>query len=282
MTGLRDMGVHFSELGGFALMSPAVVERELAPAVGDDLWGRLAADVTGDDATDRGVIIPVTVDDACYCRIRFRFDPGADEVVAPAGPLEVVGNRVVMMKMASLLAWNPVKSLFVLDVPDGWYAVRLVSCRGDEVADLTMTVTLAPTGGPIRRTADLDLRLAWDGTRRTPGMVSIWTGRFGDEKRFRDHVSLERPHRGPEGSAFMQATGLTWYDEDRSSTVWLRRTDDTTSMNLPEGAFAAAVANDLARRPDDDAAVLLYDLDARDLPEPPGFTPLRLLGVYRY
>lgn len=52
-------------------------------------------------------------------------------------------------------------------------------------------------------------------------------------------------------------------------------------MNLPESTFAAAVANDLARRPEDDAAVLLYDLDARDLPEPPGLTPLRLLGVYR-
>ncbi|MBT1634192.1 hypothetical protein FGG90_02745 [Clavibacter tessellarius] len=282
MTGLRDMGVHFSELGGFALMSPAVVERELAPAVGDDLWGRLAADVTGDDATDRGVIIPVTVDESGHCRIGFRFDPGAEEVVAPAGPLEVVGNRVVMMKLASLLAWDPERSLFALDVPDGWYAVRVVSGRGDEVADLTVTVALSPTAGPVRRTADLDLRLAADGTRRTPGMVSIWTGRFGDEERLWEHVSLERPHRGPAGSVFMQAMGLGWYDQDRSSTVWLRRADGTTSMDLPEGAFAAAVANDLARRPDDDAAVLLYDLDARDLPEPPGLTPLRLLGAYRY
>jgi hypothetical protein len=113
-------------------------------------------------------------------------------------------------------------------------------------------------------------------------MVSIWTGRFGNQESLREHLSVRGPDSKPAGSPFTQATGLGRYEEDQCSTVWWRQADDTHATRLPEGDFAEAAESDLNRRPHDDAAVLLYDLDARDLPEPSDSTPLRLLGVYRY
>jgi hypothetical protein len=262
-----------------------VVERELAPVEGEDLAFRLAAHDTGDRATDRGVIIPLTLDESCDCRILFQLEQG-DEAAPPLGPLEVRDDRVIVTTMEALRFWSPVRARLVLDLPSGWYSVRALSGPGDDDADgeaeLTMTLTFTPTSGPIRRTADLDLRLAADGTRRTPGMVSIWTGRFGNQESLREHLSVHRPDSGPPGSPFMKATGLGWYEEDQCSTVWWRQADDTHVMRLPEGDFAEAAESDLSRRPHDDAAVLLYDLDARDLPKPSDSTPLRLLGVYRY
>lgn len=279
---VTDLGVHFSELGGFVLLSPPVIAQELAPAIGDDVVARLAASDAGEDATDRGVAIPITLDESGDCRVLLRFQHD-DDPVPPIWPLRVAGDRAILTTMGAMREWSPeVGSAVEIPLPDGWYAVRATLGPGGAEADLTLTLTVTPTPGPVSRTADLDVRLASDGAPRTPGLVSVWTGRFGGTEGLEEHVRRHRPDSGPVWSGFARATGLGWYDDDQSRSIWLGHDGGSFAAHPAAKAFAARADADLVKRPDDDGALLLFDVDARDLPAPSGPAPLRLLGVYRY
>lgn len=158
----RDLGVLFSELGGLVAFSPAVVRRELNPVEGEDLWSRLAVDDAGDRATDSGVIIPVTLGESDYCRVRVLVGEAAHP--GASWPVRIDDRCLTVRAMATLLSWRSDDEREVrAEVPDGWYSVTahlgVASTDDPDDAGVVLSLALRPVAARPHRTATLDARL---------------------------------------------------------------------------------------------------------------------------
>ncbi len=238
-----------------------------------DLATAFATSAAGDEVVDAGIAIPMTVEqDGNYSvTMQTNAEHGAE------GPnrcwaLYLSTGEVTLARMGDLYHWDAQSARHRrLRLPAGWYVMNAtvsgVPLLGDtdDGDDFQLTITLTPSQSRPDCHGPLDAQLSPDRTRRTPGMLSIWTASGVPDDEVANAVKRDYPPHAAASNRFSVESGIGWYDETNTDLIFAPDVPSLIKKAPHDISVTDALGTVLRAQPCVGAFYVIYDCDAADM-----------------